>query len=841
MPPHPSYSMTGLLQKHCWNLSSLKKRLLGFNLLSPVKLKDKVIGYIQVESTFDGLYQRLEIFLSIVLTLGLLIMAAVYFISSRVQRSITAPINSLLEGMIQVTSQQDFSIRLSPAEQDEIGMITSGFNDMLAQIKDRDNKLTAYRNDLENQVAQRTASLLKAKESAEAGSRTKSEFLATMSHEIRTPMNGVLGMTELLLKSQLNQRQQHFAKTIRQSGDALLVIINDILDFSKIEAGKLELEHRDFNLRNLLENTLQMLAERAHNKGLEISLILPLAPLIMVRSDENRLRQVLVNLIGDAIKFTNEGEIIVRLEQIFTANGQTEFLFQVSDTGIGMTAEQQSRIFESFSQADSSTTRHYGGTGLGLAISNQLVDLFGGVLEVKTELSKGSIFHFTLSLAVAEKTVERPEFTRELAGKRVLIVDDNATNREILHIQTLDWGMLNASADSGAKALEMLHQQADKGNSFDIALLDWHMPNMDGIELAKQIHEDTSIPPLYMVMLSSAAFDGESNKALQAGILRYLNKPVRQESLFNCLLETIKTPVQQLADIQANQVIDPQTDTQTCNARVLLAEDNAVNREVAEIMLEMLGCKVVVASNGQEAVNLAQNHEFELILMDCHMPVMDGFSASREIRQQRNSQPDRRPVPIIALTANVQKGIQDECQAAGMNDYMSKPFVQHQLQAILDRWLINRPCNLTSEIFPLSVVDQKPEADEEQPILQQKNLDNIRSMQRPGKPNVLNKVIKLYLAESPVQHKAIHRAITKYDTNSLLEAAHSLKSSSANLGAMKIAGICSELEDLSNQNNIEQSTQLLALLDGKYESACSALMQELEAEITEKTQEQQNA
>ena len=805
----------------------------GFDSLFPIMLDDQVIGFIQIEATYDLLYERQAKFLLIVFLLWLSIMSVIYFVSNRLQQRISNPINNLLEGMKQVSMHQTFNIRLPAGEKDEVGLLIENFNDMLGQIEERDNKLEHYRDNLELQVEQRTQNLLEAKDAAEAGSRAKSEFLATMSHEIRTPMNGVLGMTELLLSSNLTERQHHFAKTIMRSGDSLMSIINDILDFSKIEAGKLDLEKRDFNLREMLEDTAEILAERAHNKGLDLIPVLPLEPVLMIKSDENRLRQVLVNLIGNAIKFTEVGEIVLRLVKLEQTDELQSFRFEVSDTGIGMTRDQQSGIFNSFSQADSSTTRQFGGTGLGLAISQQLVTLLGGQLEVESELGKGSIFYFTLTLPTAEFIDESPVFTQELLNKRALIVDDNATNREILHHQCVAWGMHVGSADSGFKALEMLRYAEQKGEPYELVLLDWHMPNMDGIELAQCINDDPSITSsLRMVMLSSAAFDEEASRAIEVGIHRYLNKPVRQKLLFDCLIAMINTPMEQLeARSNAKQSA---TKVPQLNAHILLAEDNHVNQEVARNMLEVLGCQIMVASNGQEAVKLAQNNNYDLILMDCHMPVMDGFQAAREIRQQIKStnQVDQKHLPIIALTADVKKGIENDCRAAGMDDYMSKPFEQKQLLRTLNRWLTGFTEKMNDELNEVSIDLQSTELPtmKEEPVLQQKPLDNIRAMQQPGSPSILDRVINIFLSESPEIVKSINDAIADADGKALLEAAHSLKSSSANLGAWKLSGLCRELESLGKENNIQQASLLLDQLDEQFKVTYEALECELETQ-----------
>lgn len=787
----------------------------------------ELVGYVRLIFNTYQIQQQQQLAIRSTLLTTALIIAIALLLTLLLTRRITQPVAQLVRAT-QLIAEDNLNEKIAVTMDGELGLLASNFNNMVKQLTLSRKKLEVYQQTLEKRVEVRTEELFHALEAAEAGSRAKSEFLATMSHEIRTPMNGVLGMTELLLSSELTERQQHFAKTILRSGDSLMSIINDILDFSKIEAGKLELEQRDFNLRVLLEDTADILAERAHRKGLDLTPVLPLEPVLMVNSDENRIRQILINLIGNAIKFTETGEIIVRLINFGEADGRVQLRLEVSDTGIGMSRDQQSRIFDSFSQADSSTTREFGGTGLGLAISQQLVSLLGGNLEVESEPGKGSTFYFNISLATADQNHEVSEFTQELHGKRVLIVDDNLTNREILHNQCEAWGMIDGSADNGLKALDMLRLAERKNQQYDLILLDWHMPNMDGIELAKLIQQDPAISTPRMVMLSSAAFDEEATRASEVGIQRYLNKPVRQKPLFDCLTQVINSPV-----VTPSSIIKPNpesTEATLIKASILLAEDNLVNQEVAKLMLEMLGCQVTVASNGQEAIDSILQKKFDLVLMDCHMPEKDGFAAATEIRQHEKTNANSKHLPIIALTANIQKGIQDECRKAGMDDYMSKPFDQQQLSEVLNRWIAGEQSSKELKTETKKVSPDHEDDEDIESVLQRKPLDIIRSMQKPGVPSLLGRVIKIYLGESPDLMRSIHQAVSEGDSSALSEAAHSLKSSSANLGAMQMANISKELEALGRDEKVKDASILLDQLDREFESACSALNRELEIE-----------
>jgi len=733
-------------------------------------------------------------------------------------RGIIGPIAGLASVMRQVAEERDYALRLPDKWHNELGDLANGFNSMLEQVDERDRHL-----------AVQAAELCQARDLAEAGSRAKSSFLATMSHEIRTPMNGILGMTELLRRTELSPEQRRFADAVHESGEHLLAIINDILDFSKIEAGKLAIESIDFDLRQLVEDLASLFARAAAVKGLELLCNVPHDVPAAVRGDPVRLRQVLTNLVSNAIKFTSRGEVIIRVQVIDRQPQQAPLRFEVQDTGIGIGEPAQARLFAAFVQADSSSSRRVGGTGLGLAIARSLVELMGGQIGLQSEAGHGTLFWFEITLPTPATDARLvPARAGGLNGLRVLVVDDHPGNREILAQQLAGWSMDCTCMPSGVQALQELQQATTTRPPPDLAIIDLHLPGMDGFELARAIRRDVRGAAMPLIMLASITVAADDPERLGAPIDCYLNKPVRQSDLYAAIVTVLGRESPRLAELRPTPAPLPAVAVPAAlGGRVLVAEDNAVNQAVVAAMLESLGVACVLAENGRAAIDRLLRQRFDLVLMDCQMPEIDGFAATAEIRARQRQGTLPEPLPIIALTANAIAGDRERCLAAGMDDYLSKPFTREQLSASLQRWLrssqpdpVGTPPGPWLPAAAAGVAAVATSADE---AINPRALDSIRQLPGSNGARLVERVIGAYLTDTPMRFAQLEAAVTSRDAAGLRQAAHSLKSSSANVGAEQVAGLCRELEMIGRQGSVEGAQALLSGIEVQLPRALETL------------------
>lgn len=815
--------------KQAWtiDLEELDKPVTIFSntrlhLYRPIFMDQQFIGAIYIQSDLTQLYVQLTQNLLLALLAALISVALAALLSSRLQRLLARPITHLAKTITDITENQQYDRHVRKYDNDEIGQLYDCFNEMLMQIKERDQQLQQNQENLEAAVTERTqeldvaneelkeniTELHEAKEAALDAAKAKSSFLANMSHEIRTPMNGVLGMLELLRDTDMSKTQRDFLDTAYSSADALLEIINDILDFSKIEAGKMEIESIDMNIGEIVEDVCALLASKTREKKLELNCFIDVDVPKIIKGDPVRLRQVLTNLLGNAVKFTNEGEVIVRVNFLSKTENHVQIEISVEDTGIGIPEHIIPNLFSAFTQADGSTTRKFGGTGLGLTISRQLVQLMNSDISVTSAEGLGSTFSFILDTEISKtQYVEQTTHTHSLEGIKALIVDDNATNREILRHYLPAWGISYDEAESAKEALTKLYAASQSEEPFNLAYLDMDMPEMDGLALSNEIENDETLKSIKRIMLSSAGFITRAQQK-EVGLSTCLSKPFRQSRLLDATMQVI----------HQGQIVAENTETATTteyslfseNIRLLLVEDNIINQKVAISMLNKTGLRSIdIAEDGKQAVSMVQAKPYDLVLMDCQMPVMSGYEATGMIRKWEMTQHLPR-LPIVAMTANAMTGDREKCLAAGMDDYLSKPIKTEKLKEKLEHWLIGDSYDQFADDSDDSEDNEIPGIKESEQILIDKTIFNtLKELMEDD----FQDLIESYKEDAQKLLQDLKASSVEADLNVMVRAAHTLKSSSNNIGATTLADVALDIETLGKDGNFKQASALIPPLE----------------------------